>query len=274
MRNLIVVFVLALAFAQGQQANADEPSLTISFGGGDKVYRAADLLARADATEIHIKNDIAYRGPMSFRAVPLVDLLGNLDDTEFDTLQARAADGFVSQIPLALFRKAKEGGAVPWVAIDDPKKPWPDLPGKSFSAGPFYLVWQHADRSNVGQEQWPYALAELSGVESPVKRWPQMAVADSVAADAPERRGLHVFIKNCLSCHRIKGAGKGDIGPDLDEPMNPTEYMTSVGLRRLIRDPASVRTWPNQVMQGFDESVIPDNELDDLIAYLRYIAQK
>ncbi len=274
MRILLVLFLLALPFPLGQQVNAKEATLTISFGAGAKVYRAADLLARTDAADVTIKHDIAYKRPMIYRAVPLLDLLGDLDKVPFDTLEAQATDGFVSQIPLALVSKARDGGAVPWIAIETAKKPWPDMPGRSFSPGPFFMIWQHAERSGVGPEQWPYALAQLSGVQSPFKRWPQLAVAASLPADAPERRGAKGFIKNCLSCHRLNGAGEGDMGPDLDKPMNATEYMTPVGLRRLIRDPASVRTWPNQVMQGFDKSVIPDNELDDLIAYLKYIARK
>jgi mono/diheme cytochrome c family protein len=274
MRILLALILLALTCVPGQQVNAKEPTLTISFGAGAKVYRATDLLALKDAADVTIEHDIAYKGPMTYRAVPLLDLLGDFDKEPFDTLEARATDGFVSQIPLALVRKARDGGAIPWIAIETAKKPWPDMPGRSFSPGPFFMVWQHADRSGVGPEQWPYALAQLTGVESPFKRWPQMVVAASLPADAPERRGAKSFIKNCLSCHRLNGAGEGDMGPDLDKPMNATEYMTPIGLRRLIRDPASVRTWPTQVMQGFDKTVLPDNELDDLIAYLKYIARK
>ena len=274
MRLLIGVLLLALAFAQGQQVHAKDPTLTISFGVVDKVYSATGLLARKDAADVTIEHDIAYKKRMTYRAVPLLDLLGDIDNAPFDTLEARATDGFVSQIPISLARKAREGGAIPWVAIDTAKNPWPNLPGRSYSPGPFFLVWQHAEKSGVGPEQWPYALAQLSGVASPLQRWPQMAVAASLPADAAERRGAESYIKHCLSCHRLNGAGEGDMGPDLDKPMNATEYMTPVGLRRLIRDPASVRTWPTQVMQGFDTSVLPDSELEDLIAYLTYIARK
>ncbi len=274
MRLLLSVLCLAISCVLGLQVQAKEPTLMISFGAGAKVYSAADLLARKDAAYVTIEHDVAYKQPMTYRAIPLLDLLGDVDKLPFDTLEARATDGFVSQIPMSLVRKAREGGAVPWVAIDTAKDPWPNIPGRSFSPGPFFLVWRHAEKSGVGPEQWPYALAQLSGVQSPFKRWPQMAVAESLPANAPERRGAGAYIKHCLSCHRLNGAGEGDMGPDLDKPMNPTEYMTPVGLRRLIRDPASVRTWPTQVMQGFNTSVLPNRELEDLIAYLTYIARK
>lgn len=39
--------------------------------------------------------------------------------------------------------------------------------------------------------------------------------------------------------------------------------------RGCIRDSASVRTWPEQQMSGFAKDVLPDSDLDDLMAYLR-----
>jgi cytochrome c1 len=43
-------------------------------------------------------------------------------------------------------------------------------------------------------------------------------------------------------------------------------------LRQLIRDPASVRTWPQQSMPGFSKEVLPEAELDDLLVYLKQMA--
>jgi len=53
---------------------------------------------------------------------------------------------------------------------------WPPMPGRSKSAGPFYLVWLDPERSDIGREQWPYSLSSLTAVEPPVQRWPQIAV--------------------------------------------------------------------------------------------------
>jgi mono/diheme cytochrome c family protein len=133
-------------------------------------------------------------------------------------------------------------------------------------------VWQHPERSGVGRELWPYQLGSLKGVEQPALRWPQMAVDASLPADAPERRGQAVFIEQCMSCHRMKGAGTGDIGPDLGRPMTPTQYFNPGALRRLIRDPKSLRTWPTQQMPGFDAADLPEADLDALIAYLAHMA--
>lgn len=273
MRTIFCVLLVAVSGALAGVALAETATLTISFGQDARSYTAQELLSRADAATITVPDDVSYGREMTYRAVPLLGLIDKEADAPFDTLSARATDGFVSQIPLQLVQDGSDGGSVAWIAIDDPKKPWPKLPGKDISAGPFYLVWTHPQRSGVTTEQWPFALASLTGVESPAQRWPQMAVAADVGPDAPARRGQDVFIKQCLPCHRMKGAGEGTMGPDLGQPMNPTQYMTETGLRALIRDPKSVRTWPEQQMQGFDATMLPEADLDDLIAYLTYMAE-
>src|SRR3954447_10654297 len=184
-------------------------------------------------------------------------------------VESRASDGFVAQIPLSLVKAGAAGGAVPWIAIEPPGQPWPNLPGKTQGAGPFYLVWEHPERSGVASEQWPYQLASLEVVESPAHRWPQLAVDPSLAPNAPARRGEVVFVANCLPCHRLNGGGAGEMGPDLGAPMNVTEYLTEGGLRAIVRDPRSVRTWPLQQMPGFNREALPDSDLDAVIAYLR-----
>ena len=70
----------------------------------------------------------------------------------------------------------------------------------------------------------------------------------------------------------MNGNGAGSIGPDLNLPMNPTEYFEAKALESVIRDPASVRNWPRRTMPGFSEAAIPAAELSDLIAYLRHMS--
>jgi hypothetical protein len=67
-------------------------------------------------------------------------------------------------------------------------------------------------------------------------------------------------------------AGSASAGPDLNLPMNPTEYLTDAGLRALIRDPRSVRVWPEQRMPGFAEEDLSDEELGLILAYLSHMA--
>jgi len=85
------------------------------------------------------------------------------------------------------------------------------------------------------------------------------------------RRNLR---NQCLPCHRLTGGGASDIGPDLGQPMAATDYLTEPGIRALVRDPKSVRTWPQQQMPAFPLIVLADTDLDALIAYLRQIASQ
>ena len=64
------------------------------------------------------------------------------------------------------------------------------------------------------------------------------------------------------------------MGPDLNVPMNPTEYFTESALKKLVRDPKSVRDWSAGVMPGFDSARLSEAELDQIIAYLKHMAGK
>ena len=68
--------------------------------------------------------------------------------------------------------------------------------------------------------------------------------------------------------------GASVVGPDLNRPMNPIEYFRPAALRRYLRDPASVRTWPEQKMPGFAPEQLGEAELDALLAYLEHMAER
>jgi mono/diheme cytochrome c family protein len=95
-----------------------------------------------------------------------------------------------------------------------------------------------------------------------------------LAEDHPVKRGFALFQRNCFACHKLNGSGDGSLGPDLNIPMNPTEYLTEKALRQYVRDPQSVRRWAGSRMSGFGTSVLSENDLDDLVAYLRHMATR
>ncbi len=268
--RLFYILALALAWLTGPPAVASASVLAVTVGGTKQQFSSASLLARTDAVKITVPHDPSYARPMQYRAVPLRALLSTGRRDTADTIEVRATDGFVAQIP----RRLIEGAATPWVAIEDPARPWPRLPQKRVSAGPFYLVWQNPERSEISPEQWPYAIASLTAVASPVQRWPKIAVATSLPAASPLRRGQSLFIANCLACHRLGGQGEGTVGPDLLQPMPATAYLTDAGFRALIRNPAAVRSWPEQRMPAFDKAVISDSDINAIIAYLRALAPR
>jgi mono/diheme cytochrome c family protein len=269
--SAVVIVLFLLLIASSLSVRADPRTLLVEIGGQRRQFSVPELLANPATRRIEIPRDVSYGRPMQYQAVPVLDLLQGLPVETIHTLEARATDGFASQLPWELIAHGATGGAIAWIAIEDPAHPWPHLKGKPYSAGPFYLVWEHPERSGIASEQWPYALASLNGNADPLQRWPQLSLDASVPADDPARRGQAVYTVQCLPCHRLRGAGAGDQGPDLGQPMPVTAYFTALGLRALMRDPASVRTWPHMQMSGFDAANLSDADIDAVVAYLGHI---
>ncbi|HDR9481820.1 TPA: cytochrome c [Burkholderia aenigmatica] len=270
-RRLFPLLLLTVCLL-GQRAFA-ESALELATGDTPRSFTPQALLARPDAATIRVPRDIAYGKPMTFRAVPFADLLGDTLPAD-GVLETRAADGFAAQLPLELVRHRAPAGAVAWLAIEDPAHPWPTLPGKAVSAGPFYLVWLGPKASSVRGEQWPYQIVRVTIESSPLARWPSLAVDAALPANDPARAGQHLFVTQCLACHRIDGAGSSHAGPDLNTPMNPVDYFQPAALRRYIRNPASVRDWPGRSMPAFPPDQLSDRELDQIVAYLAYMARR
>lgn len=265
--SLAALFALLPTFVFAQPA---EPVLKLQIGERHIEIARPALLTHPAVREIEIVGDPSYRRVMRYRAVPLAALLQGFDIPDGGTLEGKASDGFVAQIPLK--PALGQGGAQALIAIEPASAPWPNLPGKTVGAGPFYLVWLNEKAQGIGPEQWPYQLASLAIVQPPAARWPQIAVAASVPANAPARRGQEIFVKHCFACHRMNGGGEAAVGPDLNLPMNPTEYFQPLALRRYLRDPASVRTWPEQKMPTISREQVSDSDLEMLFAYLQHMA--
>lgn len=232
------------------------------------------LLAYPEIATIDVAQDVAYGGKMQYRAVPMAALLKQFAVPADSVLEVVATDGFAAQLPMDQLLARGPDRAEAWLAIEEEAAPWPKLKGKTVSAGPFYLVWLRAQAGRIGPEQWPYLIARFRSVDAPVKRWPELGVDPALAEDAPARLGQAQFIKHCLACHRLNGGGAATMGPDLNLPANPTEYFQAGALRRYLRDPSSLRSWPEQKMPGFSAEAINDGELDALIAYLAHMAQR
>ena len=248
------------------------PALTVATGGRTAIYTSAGLLALPAATTVTIPADVAYRRSMTFRAIPFATLLdGAAPD---DSVRFVAADGFAATLPAAALL-AREGGAVAYLAVEPADAPWPPLKaGQTASAGPFYLVWLHPEKGAIAPEQWPYQIVRIEAVASLAKRFPMIAPAVKLAAGHPIRAGFAAFQKHCIVCHTLNGGGDATLGPDLNIPYNPTEYMRPEALRRLIRDPQALHRWPAARMPAFDSKALSDRELAELVAYLRHMADR
>jgi mono/diheme cytochrome c family protein len=269
MPALILGFFLLLL---SNFARAAEPAIMVEVGAEKRSFTRDELLARPDATTIEIEKEVTSGAPMTYRAVPAAALLSGFDFPPGSVMEAVAVDGFVAQIPLEPMLNTDETKSTAWIAIEPADRPWPKVPGKDYTAGPFYIVWTKPEASGIRSEYWAYQLARLHSQLPPAARWPAIAVDERLPAGDPARAGQALYIAQCLPCHKMNGGGASDVGPDLNLPMNATEYMTEKGLHALIRDPKSVRNWPLRKMNGWPPELLSDHDIDLIIAYLKLMA--
>ncbi|KND58969.1 Cytochrome c family protein [Candidatus Burkholderia verschuerenii] len=260
-RSALAIAALLLT---GSPAIAANLSVDI---GTKQTFTTEQLLARPDATTIHVPNDAAFHRTMTYRAVPLRALLDAAHLPDKSDVQITGTDGFVTHLPARLMAESKAPHAQAWLAIEPSDAPWPR------DIGPFYVVWTNAAASNIKSEQWPYKVDSIRTATPPAVRWPQIAVGSDVPATSPIRRGQALFATQCMACHKMNGAGDASMGPDLNLPHNPTEYFQPWVLKQFIRDPRSIRAWPDMKMHGFDRNAMSERDIDDVIAYLTYMAK-
>jgi mono/diheme cytochrome c family protein len=259
---LALVSLHALAATATLEIVSDKQRLTFS---------QSQLLSRRDIQTLSIADSVYKHRFTRFKAIPIGSLFKGLAIPALAVVQCNGADGFSAILEQTRLFSTDPEASKAYLAIEDPKRPWPLLVGKTTSAGPFYLVWMNPEVSAIGPEEWPYQIASFHILSDPRAVFPKAYPAGDAPLDV--QSGFRSFQKNCFACHKMNGDGAGSIAPDLNLPMNPTEYFGPKTLARLIRDPASVRTWPGMVMRGFSEGAIPDAELADLIAYLRYMSK-
>lgn len=242
--------------------------LVLDLGTDSRTWSTSELLKHPQVQTLRVSNDVSYKRDMSYRAVPLAALLTGVKAS--DHLQAVALDGFAAELTAAPLLNTQ--GARAWLAIEDPAHPWPALAQGKPSAGPFYLVWTDPQAGHISPEQWPFQVASIKRLAPVATRFPALLPDPRLAANDPVNQGFALFQKNCLACHRLNGAGDAQFGPDLNIPYSPTEYFGSEFLKRYIRDPQSLRQWPQAKMPGFSKEVLPDEELAMLVGYLTHMA--
>ncbi|WP_434707806.1 cytochrome c [Pseudomonas sp. R1-1] len=242
--------------------------LDLQLGATARTWQTAELLKHPQVQTLTIKDDVSYKRDMTYRVVPMAALLTGIKPQ--DHLQAVALDGFAAELAAAPL--LNRDGARAWLAIEDPAQPWPPLAEGKHSAGPFYLVWSDPQKGSISPEQWPFEVASIKRMAPVTERFPALLPDPALKADDPVNQGFALFQKNCLACHRLNGAGDAQFGPDLNIPYNPTEYFGTDFLKRYIRDPQSLRQWPQAKMPGFSAAVLPDGELEMLVGYLKHMA--
>ncbi len=240
---------------------------------GAKSYTVSELLNRPDIENITVKSDPNYGArEMHYQAVRAAALFAETRFQDDDVVQVRCLDGFVATISKERIMQTGVGQSAAYIAIENPKSKWPELPLKpgAGSAGPFYLVWLHPELSGILQEEWPYQIAAFEVKGRLQNLYPRIFPRHQ--EDARVVHGLKLFQKTCFACHTVNHDGPSQVGPDLNLPLSPTEYFQESILPRYIRDPKSIRSWEGSKMPGFGPETFSDEDIADIVAYLRQMA--
>jgi mono/diheme cytochrome c family protein len=219
----------------------------------------AELLSRADLREITVAVPGVAR-PARLEALPLRNLVRTLPAAA-DTVDVACADGFVAVLPRAQIENGEVGEPIAYLAVESPRDPFPSIKGQA--PGPYMVVWVAPAGQSVPRELWPYQVTRISGSIPLERRYPRL-----VPAGAEAQAGFRAFVQNCLPCHPLNGEGPARVGPDLNLPHSPVEYLGPERLRAYVRDPQSLHTWAGARMPPFPPSVLPDARLAELLVYL------
>jgi len=142
---------------------------------------------------------------------------------------------------------------------------------KRVELGPSYVIWENLDDAQVRTEDdygWPYQVVRIDLV-SLRSRFAEMAPPKN--AGVKVAAGFEAFIVHCSQCHAMNGRG-GVLGPELNYPANPSEYMVDEWLRKWIDDPTSMRRAPRMPPLN---PALPERArvIDEIVAYLDEMAR-
>jgi mono/diheme cytochrome c family protein len=211
--------------------------LSLRLRGADMAsLSAADLRALGEE-QVTVEDPHEHRAITltGVRVAPLFDAALGPAWRRADDVLATCADGFRPSVPVRFFlaREAYLAYARPGSADFAVQ----EEPGKRTPAGPYYLVWKKAPGEDPPEPAWPYQITALDVTDFAARF---AAAFPPPGADAETRDGFERFRTFCLPCHAINGSG-GEVGPELNYPVNVTEYFDEPTLRAWIADPARVR---------------------------------
>ena len=205
-----------------------------------------------------------YKGPRRYQGYPLHSLLRRIPamaqaDPGATVVLFRAADDYAPAVLLE--QVLARPGVVAFRDLDAQRGNWDTFVkrGEQIDPGPFYMVWEDIPQQPADADgyPWTYQLVSLSLAEA----------EEYYAAAYPDETdlldGFKLFVKHCLSCHSINLVG-GKLGPELNVPMNITEYWSIEHVRGLIRNPKTYRARTRMPAHEF----FSEAELDALLEYI------
>ena len=264
LRGLAALVVVALAAQRGAAADYATELHFVRNGAPVRTVDLATLKANCQVQTVTI-DDPYYQRRKSFLACPIADVLRLGFGQPADALATqnfllRARDGYAK--PASGAHLVEPGG---FLAFADADRAHGDDPGwelidrKQVDPGPFYMVWQDAQKNDPSSYPWPYQLnsIEITALES---AYPHI-LPQGAATDSPAYAGYLTFRSQCIACHAINREG-GTVGPELNVPRSIVEYRPADQIKAYVRNPLAFRytSMPPHPQ-------LSDRQLDELVAY-------
>ena len=218
--------------------------LTVSHGRAAEMPAVDDLQVRmggpaATVTvyEPHLSVGDEHTA-LDYVGYPAVDVMARLFgpdwQSEAETIEFRALDGYVSRLPVERFLTEDafivfmRGDGTPFT-VDNLAQNETDVP-----LGPYYLVWDNIGNPALleeGARNWPYQVAEVNLV----------TLSDAAllppGLDKRFHEGAALAKTHCLSCHLVNGYGGEKFEANLAEVAKVYEETEFI---RLVLAPLSV----------------------------------
>lgn len=248
---------------------ANEPALIIIHDEHETHYRLSELIKHKDVVNVSLQKDPVYPAHnLTYQAIPLTSLFRHISVAEGAIIEFTTEDGYNTPVEGNKLLNSDKERPTAYLAIENPRNKWPVLKKQKRSAGPLLLIWRHVQPGSIDSVKWPYWIRKFE-----VKGGLKQLYPAIFPKSKKYNKGFQIFHQNCFSCHTLNKQGAATLGPDLNYPHSPTEYFRDAYLRKLIREPSSLRHWPNSRMGAFSESKLTNKELNALLEYLKHMSK-
>lgn len=265
MKNL----VLSLMLLSCASLSATPNDLTITLSGKETKLTLKELKSKLKVVTVTVEDPV-YKKEKTYDGFYLNEILklagmdpSNVNKETSEEIVFTAVDGYSPNTSLANIQKYT--GVL--VFKEQGKKDFEFTKiaqGKTMiTMAPYYLIWKEG-KKNVEGVPWPYQLVKIELVD--FKQKYQKLFPKEVKVDSEVMKGFLIFKNQCLRCHSINLEG-GDLGPELNAPMNITEYWSKDVLKKFIHNAASFRY--RSKMPPF--TFLKDEEINQIVKYLEHM---
>ncbi len=265
---LIAIVMLSLLIINtiryGDSDISAYPSLEFLISGEE--VNSLDLNQLKENLEIHkiVFVDPMYEKEKRYDAFALADVLElgfgeNWKSSDYTDVAFEARDGYTAVSSTS--KLSEPGGYVVYKDLDFEE--WEPVSIKDANPGPFYLVWTGVEQTTSNAYPWPWQLASMNLIKFQDQY--SAVIPVGVSGNSAVFKGSEIFKSRCIRCHSMNGQG-GKTAPDLNAPQSITTYRNTYMIKEFIRNPSEYR-----YTQMPDHPDLSEQNLDDLISYLRYM---